>query len=715
MLKFKSKIKVAGKAIEYWGSQSISSDTSALFELVKNSRDADASRVEIIFEGTSRIGGSITVRDNGNGMAMEDVDEKWLVAGTDSKLVHSVSRGGRRVWGEMGIGRFACERLGKRTQMISFPRDLENKIVMNFDWEKYKEAGITFDAVTHDGYEEAKEIEAKHGLVLILENVKSKWSQAEIQDLKRELGSYILPSELQGSDDFEILISAPEYGIKNEAVQSTIIKISPLQMIASFDGGKLEVKISDRERPNGVSGTIFHERESKSYNDKTCGPFSFRLFFYPLDKEGEHKWEKYYEKYQMGSGIREFLRKRSGVYLYRDDVWVKPYGGRNDWLDLEGRRVQRRSRIGRSQVYGIVRIGKDKNPEIRPTAHREVLQSNQALNDLKSVVSGAITDLENYRQEIKTDGPKPPVEPGIMAEGNISQIIKMCKSKDALDQGDVTRVLAYAAAAKKHIAKSKSGLARKNEENKGIREHELNVMSLGLASSYVSHEIVRPLASMQNMIKGVKRTTGGGGPPKYDDWIEELEKNTNKLADFLSFINEYSLYMTRAKAAGAGASQVRVSDVWTAVTNGFRHLAGLTSFRYNEYPENLRIRINETDLESILTNLLTNSLESMRQKALQENNTIQCDVNYSKSGFGIKFSDNGTGIRMADKEKIFEPFITTSRTSDDVVCGHGLGLTIVREILEKYDGTIEVSSPGLLEAGTTFSISVPTKMARQVG
>lgn len=67
MLKFKSKIKVAGKAIEYWGRQSISSDTSALFELVKNSRDADASRVEIIFESTSRIGGSITVRDNGNG------------------------------------------------------------------------------------------------------------------------------------------------------------------------------------------------------------------------------------------------------------------------------------------------------------------------------------------------------------------------------------------------------------------------------------------------------------------------------------------------------------------------------------------------------------------------------------------------------------------------------------------------------------------------
>ena len=45
--KFKSKIKVAGRAVEYWGSKSISSDTSAVFELIKNARDADATKVEV--------------------------------------------------------------------------------------------------------------------------------------------------------------------------------------------------------------------------------------------------------------------------------------------------------------------------------------------------------------------------------------------------------------------------------------------------------------------------------------------------------------------------------------------------------------------------------------------------------------------------------------------------------------------------------------------
>ena len=59
--------------------------------------------------------------------------------------------------------------------------------------------------------------------------------------------------------------------------------------------------------------------------------------------------------------------------------------GINDWLGLEGRRVQRRDKIGRAQVYGVVNISQDSNPEIKPTAHREVLQENKALEDLRSV------------------------------------------------------------------------------------------------------------------------------------------------------------------------------------------------------------------------------------------------------------------------------------------------------------------------------------------
>lgn len=717
--KFESKIKVAGRAVEYWGSQSISSDASALFELIKNSRDADATKVEVIFENVASDGGIITIKDNGNGMTKKEVDEKWMIAGTDSKIVNTMSKKGRRVWGEMGIGRFSCERLAKRTQMISLPRDSRNKIVMNFDWEKYKGDNITFDTVTHDGYVEAKEKESEHGLILILDDVKSKWGLTKIQKLKRELGSYILPKELRGPEDFEIKISAPEYELKDENVESGIIKIAPLQMKASFDGNELKMKIRD----NDNTEKKLHKRETVPYTDKTCGPFSFGLYFYPLDKSGERKWKEYYKKHLKDTEIKDFLKNNSGVYLYRDHVWMKPYGGSNDWLGLEGKRIQRRSKIGRSQVYGIVGISQDKNPKIRPTAHREVLQSNQALDDLKFIISDAIRDLENYRQETKVAKPKPAEKLEIMAGNNISQITKLCMSKQSLKKDDIDMIRQYATATKKFIDESAVEQSEKSEDSIGIREHELNVMSLGLVTSYVSHEVVEPSESSWGVIEEVRKMMDNTDFSKVMDkdvvqqgfgWIETLEKNTRKLVHFLSFIDELSSHIASSKARSGRALQIKVKNMWELVTNGLGSLAESTNFEYVEYPQNLKIRIDRIDLESVLTNLLTNSLESVKQTKTK-NNTVRCDATYLKSGLVIKFSDNGKGILIKEREEIFEPFVTTNKTSDDVIYGHGLGLTIVREILKKYRGTIEVAPTGYFRPGTTFLIKIPTERVKMVG
>lgn len=716
--KFKSKIKVAGRAVEYWGSQSISSDTSAVFELIKNSRDADATKVEIIFENTGVIGGTITVKDNGNGMSKKDVDEKWLIAGTDSKIVNTVSKGGRRVWGEMGIGRFSCERLAQKATMISLPKNFGNQIVMNFDWEKYKGDNITFDTVTHEGYVEAKDKESDHGLILILKDVKSKWDFKKIQKLKRDLGSYILPKELKGPEDFEIKISAPEYELKEDSVESGIINVAPLQLKASFNGKEMKMKIRDNDNPEKK----IHERDTIEYSDKTCGPFSFGLYFYPLDKSGDKKWAEYYKKYLKDTEIKDFLKNYSGVYLYRDQVWMKPYGGSNDWLGLEGKRVQRRSKIGRSQVYGIVSISQDKNPTIRPTAHREVLQSNQGFEDLKNILGDAIKDLENYRQEINVAKPKPAEKLDVMAGNNISQITRLCSSKKTLQKTDIDKIKEYANATKKFIDESFVEKKEKDEESVGIREHELNVMSLGLVTSYVSHEIAKPLEVSWGVLGDVREMMDNTDFSKVMDkdvvqqgfeWLVTLENNTRKLVHFLSFIDELSSHIASSKARGGRSTQVKVNELWKLVTTGLGSLTELVNFEFVEYPINLKIKIDRIDLESILTNLLTNSLESVK-KTKSINNTIRCDVTYLKSGLVIKFSDNGKGILMKNKEEIFEPFVTTNKTSDDVAYGHGLGLTIVREILKKYGGTVEVEPTGYFKPGTTFVIKIPSNRCKMV-
>ena len=719
--KFKSKIMVSGRAVEYWGSQSISSDSSAIFELVKNARDADSTKVEIKFENTENKGGRIIIKDNGHGMTREKISSGWLVAGTNFKLLNTKSKKGRRMWGEMGIGRFSCERLAKETTMISLPEGVNEKIVMRFDWEKYKDPEITFDDVEHEGHVDKKDNPKEHGLELVLENLKSKWNATKIRKLKRELGSYILPSELKGPDDFEILISSDEFNMKNEPIESSVIKIAPLRMRAEYNGKRMTIKIYDVE--NEVKK--WHEREPVQDSEKSCGPFKFELFFYPLDKGGDTKWTKYYHEHLKDMEIKDFLRSHSGIYLYGDDVWMKPYGSSYDWLGLEGRRVQRGSNIGRSQVFGIVSISQDDNPGIKPTAHREVLQRTREFEDIKSLIMDAIKDLENYRREVRVvSKPQISEKTEVMAGNNISQISKLCKSKESLGKSDIKKISQYAETTQKYIEDFKKEIEEQETDSHDVRSHELNVLSIGLITSYVSHEVASPLESTVSVLSDVRKMMDSTDFSKTlsEDlvkqgfgWLETLEKNSEKLIHFHSFINELSAHITHSRMTHRRTSQIKLAEMWKSISNGFRVVSEASDIKmqFAEHQKDLKIRFNRIDLESVISHLMTNSIEVLKKKKTGQG-TVRFDVSYLKSGLQIKFSDNGRGIKFKDEEEIFEPFITTNKTSDDIVYGHGLGLSIAREILRRHDGTITAESPGYFDKGTTFTIKIPSDKAKRV-
>lgn len=493
--------------MEYWGSQSISSDASALFELVKNSRDADATKVEITFENVGGAGGRIIVKDNGRGMTKSNVLEKWLVAGTDDKVIHTKSKDGRRVWGEMGIGRFSCERLAKKTRMISCPVEKNEKIVMDFDWEKYKKPGVTFDQVKHKGFVGKKKNEKERGLELILEGLKAKWTERKIQDVKNELGTFVLPKEMKGPADFEIFINAKDYDLKDEQVGDVVTKIAPLRMKAEFDGKETSIKISDYE----VNGGQWQTMDSVDYSGRedipTCGPLTFELHLYPLDTGGETKMTNYYERKLKNLDIKDFLREYSGIYLYRDGAWLKPLGKDNDWLGLEAGRVQRRSKMGLSRVYGIVRINQNQNPEIKPTAHRETLQDNDALRTMKKVLNDAINSMEKYRDEHKPEKSRsssaPPPEE--LAGNNIDEIAKVLRKKKEGDftRVDIVKMIAAAKATKKFIEEFQNEKSEELEKFGELRQHEDTVFTVGLLTSYLAHEVVKPIDDNVKVLRQV--------------------------------------------------------------------------------------------------------------------------------------------------------------------------------------------------------------------
>lgn len=716
-------MRISGRALGYWGSQSISSDTSAMFELVKNAKDADASYVEISFEDADKQGGRIIVRDDGHGMTKERIDAVWMVAGTDDRRQNRKSKGGRAVLGEMGIGRFSCERLAEKTTMRSYPLDNADMVEMVFDWKKYEEHGVTMDAVLHNGYVEPKSDPDKHGLELALEGLKSTWSRDRINKLAKDLGGYILPQGISDKGDFEIriIVNGSQLG-KGGGIPSSYQNAAPLTLRAVYNGDTITVKIIDKMGGSTKTPSI----PPINVGEKKCGPFTLALYFYPRDKSGATKWQKYYASVLHDISIGKFLKEYSGVYLYRDGAWVKPYGGKNDWLHLESGRVQQRSKIGLTQVFGTVDISNDKNSGIRPTAHREVLQDNEALDDLVKLVTASVSELEKYRKNLPRENGRGTTErPGAMATNNLDMILETCKGKSEIAASDVTRITRLAKTARAHIKDATGAKAVEDEEGQDVRRHELNVLSIGLVASYVASEIASSLKSTISVLSDARKMMDSTDfskplPKEVVDqgfgWLESLESDSSKIMHFAKYVNEMSSQLAEARQKDRPEPQIRIADMWNDVVDGISVSSELPDLVINHVfdPPDLCVRFSKMDLKSVLSHLLTNAIKSIKNSG-DVRQMIQIDAKHNNKSLVIKVSDTGEGITLKDKDDVFHPFVTTGRAKDDVVSGHGLGLSITKKILEQYEGSdIRPDSPGDLGRGATFTVTIPARHAKRV-
>ncbi len=164
----------AGRTMDYFGGKAITSDITALFELIKNSRDANAKEVTIRLKNIDKKDAAkIGACDNCNGMSENDVKEKWMVLGTGSCLYSDKTKNGKPVWGEMGMGITACQKLGSKTDLISVKG--KQRANMTFDWSVFEKPGIAVDKITFT-VEAGSSDGMESGLTLEISGLKSKWT-----------------------------------------------------------------------------------------------------------------------------------------------------------------------------------------------------------------------------------------------------------------------------------------------------------------------------------------------------------------------------------------------------------------------------------------------------------------------------------------------------------------------------------------------------------
>jgi nitrogen fixation/metabolism regulation signal transduction histidine kinase len=209
----------------------------------------------------------------------------------------------------------------------------------------------------------------------------------------------------------------------------------------------------------------------------------------------------------------------------------------------------------------------------------------------------------------------------------------------------------------------------------------------------VAHEIKNPLTPMKLNIQYLQRAKEEGSE-LYDDFFNRVTKNLIEQIDTLSEIaTEFSNFAQIPKAKNEVFNLI---DVLQNVCSLFEPNQNLKiSMELNGLSEIL-ISADKEQISRVFLNLTKNGIQSIPS---DERGEIRINLQKADGFALIAFSDNGAGISPEAQEHLFEPNFTT-KTS-----GMGLGLSIVRNIIQTAGGKIEYeTSAGL---GTTFYVQIP--------
>lgn len=370
------------------GKDLITDDFIAVFELVKNSYDAFAKNVDIIINDDE-----IIIADDGNGMSLDDLKDKWLfVAYSEKKdgIKESLDekkesyrdkiQEKRHFAGAKGIGRFSSDRLGEKLSIITRKKGSSDIEQIDVDWSKFEKdqkeefEKIKVGHISNPKNEISFPNSKQHGTILIISNLQSDWDRARLKRLKHSLEKLINP--FSDTNDFEIQIicqnELAEDNRKNEdgsyyyierdkingLVNNSILEILNLkttQISVAINPNKIETKVIDR-------GTlIYHIKEN---NKKYSLLENVKIDLYFLNSSAKNNFTR-----RMGIHAVNF----GSVFLFKNGFRVQPYGefGDDGW-GLDQRKQQGYNRfLGTRDLFGRVDVVSSNTKEFKEVSSRD--------------------------------------------------------------------------------------------------------------------------------------------------------------------------------------------------------------------------------------------------------------------------------------------------------------------------------------------------------
>lgn len=681
---------------ELLGVQNFSTDESAILELIKNAYDARASFVKLIFEDDI-----LAVIDDGIGMNVDDIKQKWMHVGKSTKDYKTVVDNNqiRVLAGSKGVGRFALARLGELTTVISKKENFPG-VVWETDWNS---STVSINEKLN-----------QKGTKIIIKNLRAKWNKKKVQNLVSFL------SKTYNDNVMTISITHPYIDTK---VSPYITEINP--------GINCLARISLKY--NSSNQTLVTEVESDEFLDSAkmyCKNIDIKYFQQVINMFDElkdsDKWELSEEELKhhlfiLGDFSAEFsfsinptkvdaekflykhytLPRESlrGVVLYRNAFSISSYEGKKDWLGF-GKRSRKSPaaashptgawRVRENQIAGKVEIDKQRNSVLQDLSNRQGLDENIFYELFVEIVLAGIKEFERYRQNIirhinvknspPNEGKTPLVSEKIVSNPNsVSSLTK-----------EETKQLA---AEIKAYQKANSEAQRERDDVETRYRYDVRILNVlatvGLKASSIAHEMRNDRNSVadniDNIIDALK---------EFDMWDELisperteksyqnvpylLESNKQVSTKILAFMNTM---LSEIEKKQFEISWQSINDLLQRIKKNWEEDYAWINISIN-MDDDICYMISEDYLQVIFDNLILNSIQ-------QNENLNNLDISISVIPAGslllFSYADNGKGLDkkyLRYPEKILEVHETTRKK------GHGLGMWIVNNTVTMSGGEI---------------------------
>lgn len=733
------KIRPAARLIHTIGSDLIGDSYAALVELVKNSYDADATKVDIVFKYTeidNEKALAISIKDDGHGMDFDTVINKWLVPATDDKLKRKLSKkGSRTLQGRKGIGRFAASILGQEMTLSTVDEKGEKSEAV-IDWRIFKTDEFLENIELLIEKKETQEPSGTDILIIakdekynevvidengdeeIIEKTDSKlsyWNKDSFVQLINELRKLISPFEESTEDEFKINLSfenSPFQEIDEKITIDTypIIKYYDYRIFGTiFNDGTASLDFENNINPEAVQKEKILQKLELSGNNKYCGliKVDFRVF----DREpdaidnliNKGLINPVSKKYMGKNEARRLLNEVYGVNVYKNNFRIRPYGnGGVDWLDLDKDRIQNFTlKISNNQIVGFVTIQSEEKSGLEEKSARDGLKENEYYFGLKELAQKALFELETRRLAYRIKSEKSRGKP-TKVQDTINSLFSLAEVKSSIG-----KKLSEFKIDKKAIDEIDNILTKEEAKKAELKEEIEKTIAiyqgqatLGKIVNFILHEGRKPLQFFNSETKVMERYLKFYRAKPTEEDYEQLVKSINGFKINSKFIS------TLFKRISPLAKQKREKKYDFSVILVINE--SLDVFKSSIEEANIEIDIVgdekveifgwSEDLYIALTNLIENSIYWLGISKTDVKKIV-IEVIQNNNSVIIDYKDTGPGLTDLEIESgaIFEPGYSKK------IDGTGLGLAIAGEASDRLNGELSARKS---DNGVNFQIEI---------